>query len=107
MLAGLWLVLQSDRLTEAQEGVRQAYWLRILREWPAIVVEEAADFWVTGQFRELGENRSFAPRPVELLRLAEIARVRIASRIMSLDNVLAAELSGHVADTNLREWRNG
>ena len=93
VVATLFLVLQSDRVTEDEAKVRMAFWLRILADRPAMAIETAADWWTGRKYLVDGENRAFAPRPAELLRLADEAIEQFQFKLAAIEQVLSAEVS--------------
>jgi len=94
VVATLFATLQSDKIDKDAQDLRMGFWLELIADRPAIELEIAAAWWTGCKHMdedETARNRSFAPRPAELLRLADLAREMIASQIKGIDRLLNAE----------------
>jgi hypothetical protein len=92
VLATLFAVLPSDTVTDQQADIRVNFWLQLISDRAAIEIETAAVWWAGAKYVEEGENRSFAPRPAGLLRLADIAREKFMHELANIERVLKAEV---------------
>jgi hypothetical protein len=69
----LFAVLASETVPPDIAKLRQLSYLEAVAKYPAWTVAKAAQMWRDGEHQAEGENRSFVPKPAELLRLVKHA----------------------------------
>lgn len=67
----LFAVLASETVPPDIAKLRQLSYLDAVAKYPAWAVAKAAQMWRDGEYQAEGENRSFVPKPAELLRLVK------------------------------------